>query len=628
MIVTFYSYKGGTGRTMAAANIACLLARAGRRVLLVDFDLEAPGVWRYFEEFQRGLDRRPGLIELLAEQAAPSMGYDGYPSYQSYRRESPDWRRYLTAVRIGTATVTLLTSGEQTDAYPARVLGFDWADFFAIQEGGAFFERLREEWNREFDFVLIDSRTGITDTGGICTIALPDLIVPVFTANWQNLEGIADMLGRAQRGRQELGYDRPPALVLPVLSRFESRTELESANEWLSRAASMLGECYADWLPKDIDPRLVLERTKLPHVAYFGFGERLAVQLQGTSDPESLGYAYNTVARLIDGRLQDAPEVILGTGEPPGPAAEVRPLEPPTDSWIAAVYDYNNALLGTGVVLDGKRVLVPTRVLERAQTTRLRITLPRSDLAGTRGRAYTGLVPRLDQAARVLGAPGLSVVSLDEEFPAEVSGAPLGFPRNKDLVSRSWWAFGYSGDAMFGAAAEGTVGAALAYGAIRLDGGRRSFWQPEVIGAPVWSPHHGAVVAIVMSVHDDGYGAAVMLADIAAALPGERLAELAVPGTGAGLDSQRRAQFIDALAKLFDNGDIVRAVIGELGLPDRVARDFAAYSAPRLYWAQVVTELENGIIPDGVSSLARKAAEVYPGNRGLREIAGYLDPGG
>jgi len=625
VIVTFYSYKGGTGRTMAAANIACLLARAGRRVLLVDFDLEAPGVWRYFEEFQRGLDRRPGLIELLAEQAAPSMGYDGYPSYQSYRRESPDWRRYLTPVRIGTATVTLLTSGEQTDAYPARVLGFDWADFFAIQEGGAFFERLREEWNREFDFVLIDSRTGITDTGGICTIALPDLIVPVFTANWQNLEGIADMLGRAQRGRQELGYDRPPALVLPVLSRFESRTELESANEWLSRAASMLGECYADWLPKDIDPRLVLERTKLPHVAYFGFGERLAVQLQGTSDPESLGYAYNTVARLIDSRLQDAPEVILGTGEPPVPAAEVQPLEPPTDSWIAAVYDNTSALLGTGVVLDGRRVLVPTRLLERAPGMKLQITLPRSDLATTRGRAYAGQVPRLDQAARVLGAPGLSVVVLDQEFPAEVTGAPLRFPRNKELVSRPWWAFGYSGDEMFGAAAEGTVGAALAYGAIRLDGGRRSFWQPGVIGAPVWSPHHGAVVAIVMSVYDDGYGAAVMLADIAAALPGERLAELAVPSPGAGLDSQRRAQFIDALAKLFDNGDTVRAVIGELGLPDRVARDFAAYSAPRLYWAQVVTELENGIIPDGVSSLARKAAEAYPGNRGLREIADYLD---
>jgi Mrp family chromosome partitioning ATPase len=116
MIVTFYSYKGGTGRTMAAANIACLLAKAGRRVLLVDFDLEAPGVWRYFEDFQRGLDRQAGLIELLTEQATERLGYDGYPSTKPV---SPDWRRYVTPVRIGTSSVTLLTSGVQDDEYPA-----------------------------------------------------------------------------------------------------------------------------------------------------------------------------------------------------------------------------------------------------------------------------------------------------------------------------------------------------------------------------------------------------------------------------------------------------------------------------------------------------------------------------
>ncbi len=47
MIVTFYSYKGGTGRTMAMANIAGLLSRRGKSVLVVDFDLESPGLWRY-----------------------------------------------------------------------------------------------------------------------------------------------------------------------------------------------------------------------------------------------------------------------------------------------------------------------------------------------------------------------------------------------------------------------------------------------------------------------------------------------------------------------------------------------------------------------------------------------------
>ena len=67
-IITFYSYKGGTGRSMALANVACLLARGVRghsgqsatpdqRVLVIDWDLEAPGLHRYFGPFLA--DSRP-----------------------------------------------------------------------------------------------------------------------------------------------------------------------------------------------------------------------------------------------------------------------------------------------------------------------------------------------------------------------------------------------------------------------------------------------------------------------------------------------------------------------------------------------------------------------------------------
>ena len=38
-IYTFYSYKGGVGRSMALANIAVLLRRLGYNVLMVDWDL-------------------------------------------------------------------------------------------------------------------------------------------------------------------------------------------------------------------------------------------------------------------------------------------------------------------------------------------------------------------------------------------------------------------------------------------------------------------------------------------------------------------------------------------------------------------------------------------------------------
>ena len=289
---------------MAMANIAILLAKRGYRVLAVDFDLEAPGLWRFFSGLQVGLDSHVGLLDLLIAQSQAAGG------------SMPDWREYVTDVSFEGASVSLLTSGKSDAAYPGRVLDFNWQRFFREHDGGSFIEHLRTEWATEYDFTLIDSRTGITDTGGICTIALPDLIVPVLTANHQNVDGVFDVLRRAQAGRQKLAFDRPPALVLPVLSRFDTRTEYESANEWLDLLSERLKEFYADWLPVDVSPRKVLERTKLPHVAYFSFGEKLAVLHQGISDPESLGYALNSVCRLIESQLTDATAVALGVNSP------------------------------------------------------------------------------------------------------------------------------------------------------------------------------------------------------------------------------------------------------------------------------------------------------------------------
>jgi cellulose biosynthesis protein BcsQ len=302
MIVTFYSYKGGTGRTMALANIAALMAQRGSRVLAVDFDLEAPGLWRYFSSYHKDLHQQTGLIDLLTASSSPRTSHD------------VDWDDYITRVKLpGDATLSLMTSGRMDEQYPSRVLDFDWTEFFRDSRGGEFIECLRNEWRQRYDFTLIDSRTGITDAGGICTIMLPDLIVPVFVSNLQSLEGLVDVIARAQAKRKTLGYDRPPASVLPLLSRFDSRNEYESAQEWLTLAAERLTGFYASWLPKQYAPRQALERTKLPYVAYFSFGEKLPALVEGTSDPDSLGYALNSVSQLIESRLANA-DLVVGGG--------------------------------------------------------------------------------------------------------------------------------------------------------------------------------------------------------------------------------------------------------------------------------------------------------------------------
>src|ERR1700690_1410343 len=65
-IITFYSYKGGTGRTMALANVAWILAANGKRVLIADWDLESPGLHRYFQPFiDTDVSERPGIIDII-----------------------------------------------------------------------------------------------------------------------------------------------------------------------------------------------------------------------------------------------------------------------------------------------------------------------------------------------------------------------------------------------------------------------------------------------------------------------------------------------------------------------------------------------------------------------------------
>jgi cellulose biosynthesis protein BcsQ len=76
-VVTFYSFKGGVGRTMALVNIGVELARMGRRVLLVDFDLEAPGIETF--NLPRPRDNTPGLVDFVlryidTNEAPPSWG--------------------------------------------------------------------------------------------------------------------------------------------------------------------------------------------------------------------------------------------------------------------------------------------------------------------------------------------------------------------------------------------------------------------------------------------------------------------------------------------------------------------------------------------------------------------------
>lgn len=293
-IVTFYSYKGGVGRSMAMANIAVLLAQRGLRVLAVDWDLEAPGLERYFSYFN-AKPSGEGLLNLLIEHQ---------------RGANPDPRDYIWQIAGNEFALDLVPSGKESDSeYAAKLERFDWDEFFSTG-GGDYIESLREKCRESYDLTLIDSRTGLSDAGGICTIQLPDIAVAMFSANHQSLYGVRDIMRLAQMARHDLAYDRMHLAVVPLPARFGSRTEFRESQEWLGRFAEVLGEFYEDWLPTWLEPRKVVEILKVPQVDYFGFGEKLAVVEQGSSDPDSMGFVYGRIASLLSNDLQDVEKVL------------------------------------------------------------------------------------------------------------------------------------------------------------------------------------------------------------------------------------------------------------------------------------------------------------------------------
>jgi hypothetical protein len=149
----------------------------------------------------------------------------------------------------------------------------------------------------------VDSRTGITDAGGICTIHLPDILVLLFTSNDASVHGVIEVLKRARSQQSHLPFDRRRLLALPVPARDESQTELKKATEWKRTFAVRLAEAYKDWLPREKSALDALEVLRIPHVPYWSFGEPLPVVEEGTSAPTSLGFAYQTLARFVATKL-------------------------------------------------------------------------------------------------------------------------------------------------------------------------------------------------------------------------------------------------------------------------------------------------------------------------------------
>ncbi|WP_254513792.1 KGGVGR-motif variant AAA ATPase [Anatilimnocola floriformis] len=200
-VVTFYSFKGGVGRTMSLVNVAFDLVRSGHSVLIVDFDLEAPGV-HTFEALRPPLPCK-GIVELVTEYTQSGVS----PDIEDFTYEATGLD--------DKGKLWVMPAGKGGPDYRRQLSEINWPKLYADNEGFLLFEDIKAQWKCHFkpDYVLIDSRTGHSDIEGICTRQLPDAVVLHFYPNEQNLNGL-QQVARDIRAESDIANDTERKICL------------------------------------------------------------------------------------------------------------------------------------------------------------------------------------------------------------------------------------------------------------------------------------------------------------------------------------------------------------------------------------------------------------------------------
>lgn len=319
-VITFYSYKGGTGRSMALANVAWVLASAGRRVLTIDWDLEAPGLHRYFRPFllDSEIVASEGLMDLVdnyASEAIRPVQERDTPAADWYLPYA-DFSDYIVSVNFPHfakgGKIDLLPAGRQGERYALAVSSFNWQNFYDRLGGGGFFEAVKQRARSQYDYVLIDSRTGVSDTAGICSVQMPDTLVVCFTYNNQSIKGAAAVARSAHTMQQRLVEEKlalrragktseapgaPSELALPYrVFPVPMRVDAGESDRLAMRQA-FARNCFEDMVDH-VGPDRVQEYWKsveVPYAVFYAYEEVLA---PFKDDPRSPGSVLAALLRL------------------------------------------------------------------------------------------------------------------------------------------------------------------------------------------------------------------------------------------------------------------------------------------------------------------------------------------
>lgn len=210
--ITFYSYKGGVGRSLALSNIAIRLSELRKKVCVLDFDLEAPGLQFKFNNYNPSKEIEQGIVDYI----------DEFTTKQTIPKSIKDFSLDLLPPTNLFEKIQLIPAGNiDNPLYWKKLSCINWASMFYEEEskGVEFFLDLKRKIEKELqpDFLLIDSRTGITDIAGITLKLLADEAVILAANNQENLYGSKKIIKSLVDADNSL-FGKPPKITF-ILTR-------------------------------------------------------------------------------------------------------------------------------------------------------------------------------------------------------------------------------------------------------------------------------------------------------------------------------------------------------------------------------------------------------------------------
>ena len=261
---------------MALVNVAVELVKAGRKVLIVDFDLEAPGLDTF--NLPRPSGPTKGLVDAVIQYTITEQS----PNIDEFIYKSP--------IPNVPGELWVMPAGEAGDRYDRNFKSINWRDLYENKNGYLLFEDIKEQWKQllDPDYVLIDSRTGHTDVSGICTRQLPDSVLLFIFPTEQNRRGLETVV-RQIRGEAETERKKDIKLQL-VLSNLP---EMDDEDGYLTRSLEKIKETLG------FDPAAVIHHY--PSLAL------LAQTIFTLDRPKTkLALEYKAITKLVqDDNLED-----------------------------------------------------------------------------------------------------------------------------------------------------------------------------------------------------------------------------------------------------------------------------------------------------------------------------------